>query len=248
MHLKQSYLGVDHYYRSLFTNLTEGEGSPYLGKNSLAYEEFLWAFNTVSSRHAVLHGHAMDQDPDLLLVLLPVIDMFNHSVTPNVGVFPYLDKLDNRSFLVVRALRDIEADEELVVSYGNLSNIHMTQKYGFTLDGPTQYERNVLQANYPFGDYEQIVYEELRLKEQLSSEKLIPYESELLRTVNLYPNRFEQSLMHRLRLSFLTSKTIMDYGGTAKFNEEVDFKASFDEFNESCSLQFLIDSVEKDLK
>lgn len=247
-HLKQSYMGANQYYRSLFTNLMEGEGSPYLGKGSLAYEEFLWAFNNVSSRHTVLHDHAMDQDPNLILCQLPVIDLLNHSLTPNVGVFPYHDKIDDKSFLVVKALRDIEPDEELTMSYGNLSNIHLVQKYGFTLGAQAQDERNTLQANYPYGEYQQVVYEELRLKEQLSSERLLPFDAELFQGTSLYPNRFEQSVLQRLRLAFLTSRTIMDYGGTAKLTEEVDFKSYFDEFNESCALQFLIDSVEMDLK
>ena len=49
-------------------------------------------------------------------------------------------------------------------------------------------------------------------------------------------------------MAFLTSQTIIDYGGTEKLKKEVDFSDYFDSFNESCSVQFLIDSVEKDLK
>jgi hypothetical protein len=64
--------------------------------------------------------------------------------------------------------------------------------------------------------------------------------------VNLYPNRFDQSLLSRLRLSFLTSQTIRDIGGTSSV-KALDFKSDFDEFNETCSLQFMLDSVERDL-
>lgn len=50
------------------------------------------------------------------------------------------------------------------MSYGQLSNIHMAQKYGMTLTGERQDALNVLQANYPYNDYEQIVHEEQKLK------------------------------------------------------------------------------------
>ena len=63
----------------------------------------------------------------------------------------------------------------------------------------------------------------------------------------MYENKFDPQILSRLRLSFLTSKTIMDYGGTKKLKEEVDFQSYFDQFNEECSVQFMIDSIENDL-
>lgn len=235
----------------MFKNLVDGEGSPYLGKDSLAYEEFLWAFNTASSRHVVLHDHQADQDEKLVLFQMPLLDILNHSLQPNVAILPYVDKLDEKSFLVLKALRDIEPNEQLTISYGELSNIHLAQKYGTTLYGAgleEQDKRNVVQANYTYGDYQQILYEEQMLKEKFSSELLIPFDEERFMGANLFPNKFEQSLLTRLRLSFLTSRTIMDFGGTEKLSQEVDFKSFFDQFNEDCTLQFMIDSVEQDLK
>jgi hypothetical protein len=44
----------------------------------------------------------------------------------------------------------------------------------------------------------------------------MPFNPESLMGMVLFPNKFEQNLLSRLRLSFLTSKTIMDYGGTEK--------------------------------
>jgi hypothetical protein len=54
-HLKAAYTNTHAYYRQLHRHLTEQEGSPYRGKNSLPYEEFLWALTTVSCRHIVMH-------------------------------------------------------------------------------------------------------------------------------------------------------------------------------------------------
>ena len=39
----------------------------------------------------------------------------------------------------------------------------------------------------------------------------------------------------------------MDFGGTALLKEKVDFQSSFDVFNEECTIQFMIDSINSDL-
>ena len=62
----------------------------------------------MSSRHVVFHEHKAESDPDLLLVLMPFLDMINHSRDPNVGVVPHIDKFDGeKSYLVLTALKDI---------------------------------------------------------------------------------------------------------------------------------------------
>lgn len=144
---------------------------------------------------------------------------------------------------MLQALEDISADEQLTVSYGNLSNMHLVQKYGFTMMDEEQAKLNVVNGSYPFGDYQQIVYEEQRLKQELSQKKQIPYNSERFLGLSFFPNRFDPSLLARLRLSFLTSQTIMDKGGTKIFNDTIDFQSDFDQFNEECSVQYLIDAI-----
>lgn len=106
--------------------------------------------------------------------------------------------------------------------------------------------KNVVHAEYPFGSSQQIVYEEARLKSELGQQKSITYNQDVLHQVQFYPNRFDQKLLARLRLAFLTSQTIRDVGGTQAIRD-TDFSTDFDEFNRECSLQFLIDSIDKDL-
>ena len=89
----------------------ESDGSPYQGKASVSYEEFLWASNTVSARHVCLHEHEVEKDANLLLMMLPLLDLLNHSNEPNVGLMPMYDQFEDRSFLILKALRDIEANE-----------------------------------------------------------------------------------------------------------------------------------------
>lgn len=86
------------------------------------------------------------------------------------------------------------------------------------------------------------------MKEELSGAKAIPYYPTSTSMIELFPNRFDQKILQRLRLSFLTSQTIRDVGGTAFIRDEVDFRSEFDLFNEECSVQFLMDAVAEDLR
>ena len=151
--LKYAYGNTHAYYRSLFEHLIGGEQSPYKDSGVIEYGEFLWAFNIVSSRHVVLHEHEMDKDPNLLLLMTPLLDMLNHSPDPNVAVLPHRDSIENESFLVLHALKDIEPDEQLTINYGNLSNMHFIQKYGFVVSNSSQMNNNVLQGSLSFSEY-----------------------------------------------------------------------------------------------
>jgi len=64
----------------------------------------------------------------------------------------------------------------------------------------------------------------------------IPFDTERFDNIQLYPNRFDQDILTRLRLSFLTSDTIIERGGTVQVKKDVDFKSDFDTFNEECSV------------
>ena len=131
-----AYQNCHTYYKSLHDVLVNHDSSPYKNASALEYPEFCWALNTVSSRHIVMHEHDMDNDPNQVLMMMPFMDFLNHAPSPNSGVFPLVDKMqDNHSYLVLKALKDIEEDEQLTITYGNLSNMHLIQKYGFTLQG-----------------------------------------------------------------------------------------------------------------
>lgn len=134
LHIQMAYQNCHAYYKSLHDVLVNSESSPYKNASALEYPEFCWALNTVSSRHIVMHGHDMDNDPNQVLMMMPFMDLLNHAPTANTAIYPLVDKMhDNHSYLVLKALKDIEEDEQLTISYGNLSNMHLIQKYGFTL-------------------------------------------------------------------------------------------------------------------
>lgn len=159
-HLRNSYTQTMTYYRAIYKALVDLDGSPYKDKDSLSFEEFLWAFNTVSSRHVTFHEHDTEKDADMKLIMLPLLDLLNHSNSPNIALRPTHDKVADRSYVTMTALQDISPHEQLTVSYGALSNIHAAQKYGMTMNDERQQGLNTLQANYPYNDYTQVVFEE----------------------------------------------------------------------------------------
>jgi hypothetical protein len=63
--------------------------SPYKDKNSVTLEEFLWAFSIASSRHVVFNNEQTNNDPNMLLILMPLLDYINHSFNPNVVIKPF---------------------------------------------------------------------------------------------------------------------------------------------------------------
>lgn len=85
-----------------------------------------WALAAVSSRAFRTKG------PTQPASMLPLIDMCNHSFTPNCEVLPTSD-----GALALFAKRGLEAGEPLVISYGALSNDFLFMDYGFVVpDNP----------------------------------------------------------------------------------------------------------------
>ncbi len=85
-------------------------------------EVFLWAFSTVSSRQLSLNnGELINEDPNLQILLMPLLDFVNHAQLPqdqastdkgpNVIAMPYHDTVNNESLVLLQALREIKKDD-----------------------------------------------------------------------------------------------------------------------------------------
>ncbi|KAL3671656.1 hypothetical protein V7S43_003568 [Phytophthora oleae] len=85
-------------------------------------EKFQWAYSMVSSRAFKV---ADTSEP----TLLPVIDMANHAAENPVA---HIVKTESGSFQLV-ALRKVEKNEPVTISYGDLSNAQLLCRYGFVL-------------------------------------------------------------------------------------------------------------------
>jgi len=171
VNVRQALLDTEHLYHFLYNQIVNGEGSPY--KGSLSLQEFLWAFSIVGSRHLILNNDVdgMFKDPNLILILAQLFDFINHSNNPNVVALPYHDKVSEQSFISLSAAREIETGEQLFLSYGNLSNMHFIQKYGFTVK---ENPNNSISSSANFFDYQNVVSEERKLKEDISANLGLP--------------------------------------------------------------------------
>ena len=65
-------------------------------------------------------------------VLLPVFDLINHGKVKNVDLEAYWTKNGELGYKV-HALDSIKKGQELYVHYGQLNDLSLLQKYGFTL-------------------------------------------------------------------------------------------------------------------
>ena len=73
--------------------------------------------------------------------MLPLIDMCNHSFSPNCKLQPQQDKS-----LQLVALEHIPQQQPLLLSYGNLPNDFLFMDYGFVV-GNNPYDRVQLRFN-----------------------------------------------------------------------------------------------------
>ncbi|KAG7387741.1 hypothetical protein PHYPSEUDO_013746 [Phytophthora pseudosyringae] len=85
-------------------------------------EKFHWAYAMVSSR-----AFKVADAPEP--TLLPVIDMANHAAENPAA---HIVKTDSGSFQLI-ALRKVEKNEPVTISYGDLSNAQLLCRYGFVL-------------------------------------------------------------------------------------------------------------------
>jgi len=92
----------------------------------VSLDEFMWAFCTVGARHLVFNNEEVTwtNDENHVYMILPLLDYINHSREPNVVALPYHDPINNSSQVVIQAIKDISAGDQLQMSYGKLANTH----------------------------------------------------------------------------------------------------------------------------
>ncbi|KAG9444464.1 hypothetical protein H6P81_015804 [Aristolochia fimbriata] len=87
-----------------------------------------WAMSAVSSRAFRLHGLHKG-----VPMMLPLIDMCNHSFHPNAQIIQAQDTSNSKMLVKVVADKLIEQGEPVMLNYGNLSNDFFLLDYGFVI-------------------------------------------------------------------------------------------------------------------
>ncbi|XVE85478.1 hypothetical protein DITRI_Ditri17bG0093600 [Diplodiscus trichospermus] len=93
-----------------------------------------WAMSAVSSRAFRLYGKRLpDGNHSDIPMMLPLIDMCNHSFNPNAQILQERDAENPKMLIKVVAERDIKQNDPLLLNYGFLSNDFFLLDYGFVI-------------------------------------------------------------------------------------------------------------------
>lgn len=93
-----------------------------------------WAMSAVSSRAFRLHGgKCPDGTRSNVPMMLPLIDMCNHSFDPNAEIVQEEENSSRNMLVKVVAGREIKQNDPLLLNYGCLSNDLFLLDYGFVI-------------------------------------------------------------------------------------------------------------------
>ncbi|KAJ7954321.1 Histone-lysine N-methyltransferase [Quillaja saponaria] len=93
-----------------------------------------WAMSAVSSRAFRLYGKKLpDGNHKNIAMMLPLIDMCNHSFTPNVQIVQEQDADNVKMQVKVVAETEIKQDDPFLLNYGCLNNDLFLLDYGFVI-------------------------------------------------------------------------------------------------------------------
>ncbi|KAJ8457920.1 hypothetical protein OPV22_030846 [Ensete ventricosum] len=93
-----------------------------------------WAMSAVSSRAFQLHGDILHSDKHKdIPMLLPLIDMCNHSFAPNARIIQEQNMNSQNMSIKVAADTQIKQDTHVLLNYGSLSNDFFLLDYGFVI-------------------------------------------------------------------------------------------------------------------
>ncbi|MED6180522.1 hypothetical protein PIB30_011037 [Stylosanthes scabra] len=125
-------LDFEQEVKRAFVNLTPDK-HPFGGQEVDA-SSLGWAMSAVSSRAFRLYG---DKNPDGIHIdipmMLPLIDMCNHSFTPNARIVQEKDSSNMKMQVKVVAETAIKEDDPLLLNYGCLNNDFFLLDYGFVI-------------------------------------------------------------------------------------------------------------------
>ncbi|WCJ33613.1 Rubisco methyltransferase family protein [Euphorbia peplus] len=93
-----------------------------------------WAMSAVSTRAFRLYGEKLpDGNPNTVPMMLPLIDMCNHSFSPNARILQEQDPRNSKMLIKVVAETPIKQEDPLLLNYGCLNNDFFLLDYGFVI-------------------------------------------------------------------------------------------------------------------
>ncbi|CAN7094105.1 unnamed protein product [Brassica rapa subsp. narinosa] len=123
---------------------------PFRGQDVNA-SDLRWALSAVSTRAFRLHGNrkvVQGGSSDHVPMMLPLIDMCNHSFSPNVRIIQEQDGSDSNTLVKVVAETQVKENDQLLLNYGCLSNDSFLLDYGFVVESNPY---DTIELNYDEG-------------------------------------------------------------------------------------------------
>ncbi|KAG7593023.1 SET domain [Arabidopsis thaliana x Arabidopsis arenosa] len=95
-----------------------------------------WTMSAVSTRAFRLHGNKKLRggSSDDVPMMLPLIDMCNHSFKPNVKIIQEQNGAESNTLVKVVAETEVKENDPLLLNYGCLSNDFFLLDYGFVIE------------------------------------------------------------------------------------------------------------------
>ncbi|KAG4116207.1 hypothetical protein ERO13_D12G155501v2 [Gossypium hirsutum] len=125
-------LEFEQEVKNVLKNLKPSEHP--LGGQDVDASSLGWAMSAVSSRAFRLYGKKLPNGTHSdIPMMLPLIDMCNHSFNPNARILQEQDAGNPKMLIKVVAEREIKQSDPLLLNYGCLSNDFFLLDYGFVI-------------------------------------------------------------------------------------------------------------------
>ena len=196
-------------------------------------KEYLWGYQMAKCRHIPFYERTL-----IDYYICPVIDLINHSSTPNTCILISRDTNSKTRRFYLKALRDIKKDEQITINYGNIGNIELMDQYGF-FQKDNQYSRIPIlfsQLVEERNKYNDIIEFADKEKHKIIMSNLKSPRSRVLFGY-IYKNKMEATLLPKLRVNLLTKQDV-DTVGLQELRR-TDFTKKFSTKNEELVIEYL---------
>jgi len=218
--LKQHIINTSGLYAKIYEEIIAK--NQFIKTNPSTMDDFLWAMHIAGSRHIPFIDNLAEK-PNFSMTISPIIDLLNHSDRPNAVIISEKDILENRFYYTVRSLRNISKGEQILVSYGEHSNLILAQRYGFVIENNPSSCIPVFFNGFDSvsSKYAEIMQDAQEEKIDLISQKIekVPRKSI---GGNIYRNRMEANLLSKLRIWMLSKKELENLDRTQDFKTKIN--------------------------
>eukprot|EP01017_Pseudomicrothorax_dubius_P010207 TRINITY_DN13617_c0_g1_i4.p1 TRINITY_DN13617_c0_g1~~TRINITY_DN13617_c0_g1_i4.p1 ORF type:complete len:369 (-),score=60.31 TRINITY_DN13617_c0_g1_i4:61-1167(-) len=194
----QSYIqGLHNYFIQLHKDLR------VVGLHGISSSELIELTSSIRSR--TLNFSPDDPkrvDTDNVALLCPIVDLANHSFTPNTAIDGFYNATASESFVTLRSLREIAPEEEITINYGDLPNLDLLSRFGFTVPNNNF---NTLSIPLNFDEWLEFAGQLFEFKQKVLKQATM---TSSLESFTLHPNKMAEEHLAKLRAYLLDEEDV----------------------------------------